>query len=232
MSPDRVHRSVKTGLIALAAFAALPACDVEDDGVVEELSLRVTVTNESMPGMLGGVDVGLSPGVWAVHREPGAFFEVGEPASPELETLAEDGDGQALVQAFGNDDAVPRLGLYGVTEVGVSYEDGPIGPGASATVDIIAMSDEYLTLVSMFGQSNDVFVAVDSFPLAELEDPMVVMLDAGTEVNEEPGRGDNQPGTQSEPGAGEPEDGVIAPPDDGFDYPDVGAIVSVTVERL
>lgn len=231
MSADRVHRSVKTALIALAALAALPACDAEGNDVVEELSLRVTLTNRSMPGMLGGVDVGLSPGVWAVHREPGVLFEVGEPASPELEKLAEDGDGQALVQAFGNDEAVPRLGFYGATEVGVSYEDGPIGPGASAQFEVIAMSDEYLTLVSMFGQTNDVFVAVDSFPLAELGDPMVVMLDAGTEVNEEPGRGENQPGMQPEPGAGEVEDGVIAPPDDAFDYPDVDAIVSVTVER-
>ena len=232
MSRERVPRRVKAGLIALAAVVALPACDAEGDGVVEELSLRVTVTNLSMPGMLDGVDVGLSPGVWAVHREPGALFEVGEPASPELEKLAEDGDGQVLVQAFGDDDAVPRIGLYGATEVGVSYEDGPIGPGASATVDIAAMSNEYLTLASMFGQTNDVFVAVDSLPLAELGEPMLVMLDAGTELNEQPGNGENQPGTQPEPGAGEAEDGVIAPPDDGFDYPDVDEIVSVTVERL
>lgn len=223
---------MKSASLALVAFAALPACDAEGDGVVEELSLRVTVTNRSMAGMLGGVDVGLSPGVWAVHREPGALFEVGEPASPELEKLAEDGNGQALVQAFGDDDAVPRLGFYGATEVGVSYEDGPIGPGVSAEIDIIAMSDEYLSLVSMFGQTNDVFVAVDSFPLAQLGDPMVVMLDAGTEVNEEPGQGDNQPGTQPEPGSGDAEGGVIAPPDDGFDYPGVDTIVSVTVERL
>lgn len=218
--------------MALAAFAGLPGCDADGDDVVEELSLRVTVTNESAPGMLGGVDVGLSPGVWAVHREPGVLFEVGEPASAELEKLAEDGDGQALVQAFGNDDAVPRLGVFGATEVGVSYEDGPIGPGASAEFEVSAMSDEYLTLVSMFGQTNDVFVGVDSFPLAQPGGPIVVMLDAGTEINQEPGQGDSQPGSQPEPGSGEAEDGVIAPPDDGFDYPDVDAILSVTVERL
>lgn len=232
MLADRVHRTVRTALLTLAALVALPGCDADGDGVVEELSLRVTVSNESAPGLLGGVDVGLSPGVWAVHREPGALFEVGAPASPELEKLAEDGDGQALLQAFGNDGAVSRLGLFGATEVGVSYEDGPIGPGASAEFEISAMSDEYLTLVSMFGQTNDVFVGIDSVPLAEPGAPMVVMLDAGTEINEEPGHGDNQPGSQPEPGSGEAEGGVIAPPDDGFDYPDVGAIVSVTVERL
>ena len=114
----------------------------------------------------------------------------------------------------------------------MSYDDGPIAPGVSVEVAIVATSDEYLTLASMFGQTNDIFVAVDSLPLSSLGDPVVLMLDAGTEVNEEPGRGDDQPANQTEPGMGASEDGVVAPPEDEFDYPAVEDIVSVTVERL
>lgn len=210
---------------------ALLGCAAEADVSVEALELRVTLTNQSTPGLLDGVDVGFSPGVWVLHEQPDALLTVGESASHELERLAEDGDSAPLLEVAQQQEAVVRSGTFGGNEAGVSYGGAPILPGSSVDFVLTAMSDEYLSLVSMFGQTNDIVVALHNHALGDLEGVTLVLLDVGTEVNELPGAGENQPAAQKGPGAGLVEDQVVGPPDDAFEYPAVADIVTVAIER-
>ena len=77
----------------------------------------------------------------------------------------------------------------------------------------------------MFGESNDVFVATppDGIPLAdafagEVEFTNTLKFwDAGTEPNQAPGLGDQQPARQQRAGDGGAEGGVITEITDGVD---------------
>jgi hypothetical protein len=112
-----------------------------------------------------------------------------------------------------------------------------------------------MSFATMFIQSNDKYYAFapGGVPLydengnpvgsggspANLTD-QVNMYDAGTEQDQEPGNGSNQPGSQSGPDTGpddansvvlvENTDNDPALEDDGFEYPPVGDVIDVRVE--
>jgi hypothetical protein len=93
----------------------------------------------------------------------------------------------------------------------------------------------------MYIQSNDLFV---SFGDAGLElfngtDPVdgdvsrqLLLLDAGTEVNEIPGAGPGQAPRQSDPDAGAAELGVVESVNDQFEHPAPWEIVSVSISAI
>ena len=58
---------------------------------------------------------------------------------------------------------------------------------------------------------------------------MILLWDLGTEVNETPGFGPNQPLRQSGANTGPDEGGVIREVDDGFRYPATSEFLRVTV---
>jgi hypothetical protein len=94
----------------------------------------------------------------------------------------------------------------------------------------------------MFGQSNDLFYApkeegialfdASGKPVAGDITSQILLWDAGTEVNEEPGLGPNQAPLQPAPNTGPAEHGVVRPISevkDGFHYPTVAEVLRVTI---
>ncbi len=197
-------------------------------------------TSETLSTSDGSVPVPLSPGAYAAHTSDISLFTPGEPASDGLEDIAEDGMPGALVETLGGADAVMDGGAFNTPD----GEDspGPLTPGHSYSFQFSADSgdDPRLSLATMFIQSNDLFYAPDpeGMPLFDGGDPvegnmtsMLKLWDAGTEVNEAPGEGPNQAPRQSGTDTGMPE-GVVRQVMDGYDYPDMEEVISVTVSPM
>ena len=96
--------------------------------------------------------------------------------------------------------------------------EGPIGPGGAYEFSFTAKPGMRLSLALMFGQSNDWFYApkrqgIDLFTngkaLSGDITSELMLFDAGTEVDEEPGVGPNQGPRQKTPDAGTPENGKV-----------------------
>lgn len=183
-----------------------------------------------------------SPGVWVLHSEPGALFIEGEADKGYgLEALAEDGDPSALAEALNGMDL--HAGVFN-TPVGA---DGPgvILPGQAYEFEVKVTADApYLSFAIMFVQSNDLFVGPGEAGIALIDmDGMAMegmhdvtadleLWDAGTEANEEPGVGGDQAPRQSGPNTGLPEiEGTVRVVDDGYTYPDVSALVKVSIDK-
>jgi hypothetical protein len=93
----------------------------------------------------------------------------------------------------------------------------------------------------MFGQSNDLFYAPNESGIALFNNgkaisgdisSKIILWDAGTEVNEEPGIGPNQAPRQKTPNTGKDENGVvknIKDVKDGFTYPKTASLMKVTI---
>jgi hypothetical protein len=130
--------------------------------------------------------------------------------------------------------SVPGLLMPG-EEQEFTFEAGPVTlPGATTK----------LSLVTMFVQSNDLFVAPDEMGITLYENgsrvtgdvtDQIQLWDAGTEVNEEPGMGPNQAPRQSEPNTGTDENGTVvlaSQNGDGFTYPEVDELIELIIEAL
>ena len=119
--------------------------------------------------------------------------------------------------------------------------DGPgaLFPGRMYAFNVTAVHGEHLSFVTMFVQSNDIFFApheggIDLFPdhqpLDGLVSDMVMLWDAGTEVNQKPGIGIFQALRQLGPNTGEDEMGTVRLLDDAsFTYPAVNTVIRVSV---
>jgi len=188
--------------------------------------------------------VPLSPGVWVVHDLPAPLFAAVEPDRGDgLESLAEDGD-PSPVNIF-TSYAAALLDLDGVESSGVfavpsgETDPAPIGPGEAYEFEITASPGESLSFATMFVSSNDLFFSFGEDGIALFDEAgtpisgdvtgQVVLWDAGTEVNQQPGLGPDQPERQEVADTGEDEDGVVAQVNDGFTYPDVAAVIYVTI---
>jgi hypothetical protein len=119
---------------------------------------------------------------------------------------------------------------------------GPLKSGAEYEVTFSAPPGAHLSFATMFVQSNDLFYAPDGdgIPLyRENGSPVtgdvtsqVFLWDAGTEVNERPGFGENQAPRQVSPDSGEVENGVIQRVQDGFRYPVLPDHIFVRLESI
>jgi hypothetical protein len=196
-------------------------------------------TGNTLQTMDGSVAVPLSPGAFTVHTEPGALFSPGEPASEGLERIAEDGTPGTLVESLGGMEMSGTVGAFD-TPAGTSSA-GPLMPGDVYEFEFTAAPDARLSFATMFVQSNDLFYAPGPEGIALFEDgepvdsdvtDRVMLWDAGTEVNEEPGTGPNQAPRQSAADTGDDENDTVRPisaVDDGFSYPAVTDVIAVTV---
>lgn len=119
---------------------------------------------------------------------------------------------------------------------------GLIMPGDSESITFNAGKGHYLSFATMYVQSNDLFYAPfengialydgEAVPLTGDITSSIYLWDAGTEVNEEPGVGENQPPRQSATNTGTDENGVvilIADVTDGYTYPSVTEAIKVTL---
>ncbi len=114
-----------------------------------------------------------------------------------------------------------------------------VGPGGSTSFSFNAGKGHYLQFATMFVKSNDLFYAPSDNGIALYEangtaitgnvTSQISLWDAGTEVNEEPGVGANQPLNQSGPNTGTAENGTVHTVNDGFIYPDTDRIISVMI---
>ena len=185
--------------------------------------------------------VTVAPVLYVIHTNRGPLFTSGEPDRGKgLEALAEDGPTGPLAESLKGQPGIVHVGSTD-TPVGASGP-GDIEPGGAYEFKVTAKPGERLTIATMFVQSNDLFYAprgegVALFdnsgkPIAGDITSQILLWDAGTEVNEEPGLGPNQAPLQSAPNTGPAEHGVVRPigeVKDGFHYPSVAEVLRVTI---
>lgn len=133
---------------------------------------EVTITNITK-------DQQFTPTLVASHRTRVSIFELGTPASSQLETLAEGGN-TAPLQALLEENSRVR-------EVGTS--SGLLNPGQSVTISVSARRAARLSLASMLIPTNDAFVALNAVEAPRRNGQTSVFFarayDAGTEINDE-----------------------------------------------
>jgi hypothetical protein len=121
------------------------------------------------------------------------------------------------------------------------FATAPIG-GRLFEFEVSGKPGERLTIATMLGQSNDLFYAPreegialfdgTNKPIAGDITSQILLWDAGTEINEEPRLGPNQPAFQAAPNTGPDEHGVVRPISevkDRFHYPTVAEVLRVTI---
>ncbi|MCP5062253.1 MAG: hypothetical protein GY936_07310 [Ignavibacteriae bacterium] len=188
--------------------------------------------------MHSGLIVPFAPGVWAVHNSTDKLFISGQSDDGSgLEALAEDGDPSILSAYINSTNGISSSSVFN-TPVG-SSSPGPLVPGGSYEFTFSAESDQRLSFVSMMVQSNDLFIGTSDAGLELFDtndEPLtgeitnkIFLWDAGTEVNELPGIGLNQPLRQSGGNTGQTENGNIQMVNDSFTYPAVNQMVKVTI---
>lgn len=233
-------RSIRLALLALAA-PAVAGAQPTSSAAPTTFTIRienVSTATTLRPSTGGGAPAPVSPGVWAVHGDAEPLFTIGLPdRGAGLEALAEDGNPAPLAAALR---AAPRVRDAGAftTPVGAAGP-APLLPGQTFELTVSARAGERLSLASMFGQSNDLFYAVEprgiplfdagGAPLRGELTARLVLYDAGTEVNEEPGAGPNQGPRQSAWNVGPAEHGVVRPVLDGFTYPATAGVLRLTI---
>jgi hypothetical protein len=202
--------------------------EIAEDGDASVLAAAVTP--------MTGVTVPLSPGAAAVHSSAVDFFEVGAAASDGIEGIAEDGDPSAAVAGLAGVSGIRSVEAFN-TPVGASAP-APIGPGGRYRFEVEAAPGERLSLATMYVQSNDWLLApnpdgialfdASGRPISGDVSDQILLWDAGTEADEEPGVGLNQAPRQSGPDTGEAEGGVIREISSGA-FPPASEVIRVTV---
>lgn len=118
-----------------------------------------------------------SPALLSSHRSDITLFTAGEPATPALSRLAQEGDNAPL--------AAMLRSTRGVLDVETA--DGPVMPGKTITLYIKARPGyDSISLVSMIVPSNDAFVAINNMRLPwKAGNYTAIAYDAGGERNDE-----------------------------------------------
>ncbi|MGH2544752.1 MAG: spondin domain-containing protein, partial [Ardenticatenaceae bacterium] len=208
-----------------------------------DTTFDLTLTNTSDTTVYPGM---LTPLVWAIHDETASLFEVGMPASPGLESVAEDGDPALLADEVA---ALPGVISSGISDQPDGGPPGPLMPGQSYTATLtLDAGHRYLSLASMVVPSNDMFMAFHSEGIALLNEDgtprsddeiaadiatLLTAWDSGTERNQAGAAGFNQAPVQPAPNTGADEGNglvrLLGDPDPVWSYPDVSAVVRVTI---
>ena len=157
--------ALTTALCVNPAFA--------DDNRHGLMTYHVTITNTTTNHVI-------TPPIVIAHKKGFHLFHVGNidmPASPELATLAETGDPEALAEMLIHNPKVTHI------EVG-SY----VKPGMPYTVTIEAPKNTMFTVAGMLASSNDAFTAAVSIKAPKRgkhNHSMGMTFDAGSEANNE-----------------------------------------------
>ena len=211
---------------------------MDDDMMADMTPVTFVVRIENI-GAADGLTI-LAPGAYELNDHPVSFFAAGEPDRGEgLEALAEDGNPGVLVESIrgmmSGNMAGFEIGIFD-TPAGAS-DPGPVGAGAAYEFTVNAYEGQYLTFATMFVQSNDWFFApvpggvalfdADGHPISGDITDLVVLWNAGTEVDQVPGEGPDQAPRQSGPNTGEAETGVVSQ----VEWPEYGIRVTITPQQ-
>ena len=231
-----------TKLIGVTAGVVLSVAGVAsgDGDMPTKFTLRVeNITKPDAFTASTGVkwSLAFSPGTAVVHTEKAPIFTSGKKDRGQgLEAQAEDGDPSMLAKSLEGSKGIKSVVAYN-TPVGAKGP-GPITPGAAYEATISAMPGDRLSLTLMMGQSNDWFYApvesgIELFKNGKAISgditSQIMMWDAGTEVDQEPGIGSDQGPRQKGPNTGKAENGVVQKVQDGKAYSDATKVMRVTI---
>jgi hypothetical protein len=217
----------RVAALAMLSGAAAQIVSGSEAMAAEPVAFIVVIRNVATPSTLRLPDgktttAPIAPGVYALIEGGAQLFAADQLAPQGLESLAEDGDGQALLEAVSKMKGVRNAGLF--------------VPGQPFTIK--AEPGQRLVFATMFVQSNDKFYApapagIALFdgrkPVAGDLTKSVMLWDAGTEKDEPPGVGPNQAPRQPVPNTGPAEGGTVHLANDGFVYPAVSDVIQLTV---
>jgi hypothetical protein len=150
-----------------------------------------------------------------------------------LEALAEDGDPGTLSGTISSD--YSNSGVFNTPSGETS--PGALLPGNSYTFSFSAEDGERLSMATMLVHTNDLFFAFGENGISLFSNGVAVtgdvtsqvsLWDAGTEVNEFPGAGGNQP-ARGGGNSGPAENGNVHIVSDGFSYPAINDMIRVTI---
>ncbi|MCG8473528.1 MAG: spondin domain-containing protein [Desulfobacterales bacterium] len=210
------------------------ACTVMQKAPMAPVIFTVTIENISDSS---AIPTPLAPGVWAVHTSPYVLYKATHPdMGMGLEPLAEDGMPNSL---YAHVMTMKNVGAAGIFDTPSDMDKpGPLMPGASYSFTVMGMPGDRLSFATMFVQSNDLFFGTmdQGVPLFRGETPIsgdytpqVMLWDAGTEINEAPGKGMYQAPRQMGPGMGAPEHGNVRLITDG--YPPSREMIRITIKN-
>ncbi len=170
--------------------------------------LLVTVTNTTNGTYF-------TPLLITAHPDSQQLFDLGQPATSELQAMAEGGDISGLEALVGGSDV----------DTIANPANGLLGPGSSTTASLNTdqSGNTRLSLAAMLLPTNDGFVGLDAIEIPSAPGTYIYYLnayDAGTEANDErvvgePGGASGTPGIPADPGgrAGSYGQGVTASED-------------------
>ncbi len=242
----------------MTAFAVSIVCvlglQVAAFGQQNSTTFKVRVENVSKSELVttGGAKYpfAVSPGLFMVSKSGVELFKAGGKASAGLEAQAEDGNPGVLADELKSKYAGNTMGVFN-TPVGANGP-APILPSfASGSAQMMTTGGAFeftftatkgmkLNMIAMFGQSNDLFYsnkkAIDLFDkkgnaITGDVTSALTLWDAGTEVNQAPGIGDEQAPRQKAANTGKAENGKIGAVKDGFTYPNTADVLRVTITK-
>ena len=163
---------LKTLAVVLGLASAFAAMANDDDDQWAAARYEVKITNLTRGQQF-------TPILATNHKPSVRLFEVGQPASPELATLAEEGNTAPLAAALS--------GNVGVGSVVTG--NGLTNPGATTTLIVQGRNGfARLSVAAMLIPTNDAFFAVNSVKLPRGDDVLILTVpayDAGSERNDE-----------------------------------------------
>jgi hypothetical protein len=178
-----------------------------------------------------------SPGTAVIHTDKAPIFASGKKARGKgLEAQSEDGDPSMLAKSLEGGKGIKSVSVFN-TPVGASGP-GPVTPGAAYEVMVSAAPGDRLSITLMMGQSNDWFYAPAESGIELFKNgraisgdisSQIILWDAGTEVDQEPGIGSDQGPRQKAPNSGKAENGVVHQIQDGKVYSTASKVMRITV---
>ena len=179
-----------------------------------------------------------SPGLALVHTENAPIFTSGnKDRGKGLEGQSEDGDPSMLAKSIDGSKGIKSIVVFN-TPVGASAP-GPITPGGAYELTVSAVPGDRLSMTLMMGQSNDWFYSPDEAGIELFKNgkavsgditSQIMMWNAGTEVDQEPGIGSEQGPRQKGPNTGKTENGVVQKVQDGRSYSQATSVMRVTIK--
>lgn len=231
-----------TKILSVVAAATLALAGVAAANGEKATKFTVRVENITQPDAFSASNgvkwsLAFSPGAAVVHTEKAPIFSVGKKDRGKgLEAQAEDGDPSMLAKSLAGSKGIKSVTVFN-TPVGASAP-GPITPGAAYELTVSAVAGDRLSLTLMMGQSNDWFYAPAETGIELFKNGQAItgditsqmmMWDAGTEADQEPGIGSDQGPRQKAPNNGKAENGVVHKIQDGKAYSQAPRVMRVTI---